>query len=88
MSPSRRARPPAAAPAERLLQLICTAIYFLTTSDPSHTNTGRVLASPLAAKSLLLEVVGHPLVTDNGKSYAQAAWEALAGAAAGAPGAE
>jgi hypothetical protein len=70
-SPSRRPRVPA--PPERLVQLICTAIYFLTSLDPSRANAGRFLASPLAVKALLQDVVGHAGVTDNAKTYAVAA---------------
>jgi len=70
-SPSRRPRVPA--PSERLVQLICTAIYFLASLEPTRTNAGRFLASPLAVKALLQDVVGHAGVTDNAKTYAVAA---------------
>jgi len=70
-SPSRRPRVPA--PSERLVQLVCTAIYFLASLDPSRANAGRFLASPLAVKALLQDVVGHAGVTDTAKTYAVAA---------------
>jgi hypothetical protein len=82
-SPSRRPRVPA--PSERLVQLVCTAIYFLTSLEPSRTNAGRFLASPLAVKALLQDVVGHPGVTDNAKTYAVAARDVLVVEAGVAP---
>ena len=74
-SPPRRPRVPA--PSERLVQLVCTAIYFLASLEPSRANAGRFLASPLAVKALLQDVVGHPGVTDNAKTYAVAARDVL-----------
>jgi len=82
-SPSRRPRVPA--PSERLVQLVCTAIYFLSSLEPSRANAGRFLASPLAVKALLQDVVGHPGVTENAKTYAVAARDVLVVEAVVAP---
>ena len=82
-SPSRRPRVPA--PSERLVQLVCTAIYFLSSLEPSRANAGRFLASPLAVKALLQDVVGHPGVTENAKTYAVAARDVLVVEAGVAP---
>jgi hypothetical protein len=63
---------------EQLLQLLCSAVYFLAASDPA--NQARFLGSSLSVRFLLQGVEAHPLVVRS-KEYAAQALSVLQGAA-------